>query len=600
MSIGDIAISKEDFDGFDWTEVPASLEKKACSHYYPAYFELARAANEAGHNKLNGIYVILGGLASLLLQPDERNQPFTPLAVLHTGRSAILDDFSNDQINVLSQLIEHIQDCELRARIADVVWVRKRDYKAAEAAIGAYLESAQRLEDPQEWTYSEERIRRALKLAVSLGRKNKHFPAVIQVIKEILSKYNGEDPLWFTPKLMQLLIEFREGDLAENVGYCEHAARHSEGQGNWRRARDFWESKAALHDLLKQDQEQKQAKLMAAETHVKEAEHFLASVPPNYINASYNLKSAAEAIKRIGGQNERLEQVYAQLLEVQKISGQNLQEFSQTVDLSKEANETIEKVRGKDFSDALISLATCARSPRVGELKSFVDELVKAAPLASILSQNLIDEQGRVIGRRPPMMFGDADEMAKAVRDEMFRHAITFQGMYVVGVIEPGRRQITSEHHFGINDFSFLVLNNPFIPPGREAIFAQGFYEGLSGNFVVAVHLLMPQLENSLRYLLSQAGVITSMLTDDEIQEDYMLGKLLYTDELKAILGEDIVFDLQGLLVEKFGSNLRNRLSHGMLDYSSMHSYQFIYFWWLMLRLCVVPTLPTTEPKVNS
>lgn len=46
------------------------------------------------------------------------------------------------------------------------------------------------------------------------------------------------------------------------------------------------------------------------------------------------------------------------------------------------------------------------------------------------------------------------------------------------------------------------------------------------------------------------------------------------------------MFDLQGLLVERFGHNLRNRVAHGLIDYVPCYSYESEYLWWIVLRLC--------------
>ncbi|HLJ57865.1 MAG TPA: DUF4209 domain-containing protein [Chthonomonadaceae bacterium] len=110
---------------------------------------------------------------------------------------------------------------------------------------------------------------------------------------------------------------------------------------------------------------------------------------------------------------------------------------------------------------------------------------------------------------------------------------------------------------------------------------------------MVAVHLLIPQIEDSFRYLLPRMRVITSALGDDGIQDDYNLNRLLTTAEyagpLSETFGEDMVFDLRGLLVERFGSNLRNDLAHGLMDFDSFYSFAACYFWWLALRLYALP-----------
>lgn len=56
-------------------------------------------------------------------------------------------------------------------------------------------------------------------------------------------------------------------------------------------------------------------------------------------------------------------------------------------------------------------------------------------------------------------------------------------------------------------------------------------------------------------------------------------------EELEAALGEDLIFDLQGLLVVQESVNLRNHLSHGLLG-DRAFGVSAIYFWWLCLRIC--------------
>jgi hypothetical protein len=149
--------------------------------------------------------------------------------------------------------------------------------------------------------------------------------------------------------------------------------------------------------------------------------------------------------------------------------------------------------------------------------------------------------------------------------------------------------QILFDHSPSLKDFLELSSNNPFVPPGREIIYARGLLAGLQGDFLEALHLLIPQIENSLRYLLNRQGVVTSGLDAEGIQEEYDLNVLLGMHELEQILGEDLVFDLQGTLISRFGSNFRNLMAHGLLEQQAFYSHPAIYIWWLLLRICCLP-----------
>ncbi|HRF97031.1 MAG TPA: DUF4209 domain-containing protein, partial [Aggregatilineales bacterium] len=64
------------------------------------------------------------------------------------------------------------------------------------------------------------------------------------------------------------------------------------------------------------------------------------------------------------------------------------------------------------------------------------------------------------------------------------------------------------------------------------------------------------------------------------------LDAILSEAKLEEVLGENVVFDLRCLLIEKLGSNYRNDFAHGLLSDDGFSSYTAIYLWWLVLHLC--------------
>jgi hypothetical protein len=223
-----------------------------------------------------------------------------------------------------------------------------------------------------------------------------------------------------------------------------------------------------------------------------------------------------------------------------------------------------------------------------------VTENAKQAPLSALMWAEVKDTTGRTVGRRPPVLLNGADLNAQAIEAEMFRSATWYHLLHAINWVEAARQQFCLEHNIRVQDLLPLVSNNPFVPSGREMIYARGFHAGLTGDTLVATHLLIPQMENSIRTLLIRQGYITSSLDKESIQDEFPLNKILhdYQDELVKMFGEDIVFDLRGLLVERFGSNLRNEGAHGLMDYEEFLTPQAVYLWWLALRLCCTMVLP--------
>ena len=165
----------------------------------------------------------------------------------------------------------------------------------------------------------------------------------------------------------------------------------------------------------------------------------------------------------------------------------------------------------------------------------------------------------------------------------------------VQGCIEPARLQILEEHAPTVRDFFGLVTDSPFVPIGREHLYARGLHAGLIGDFETATHFLIPQLEHSIRDLLSANGAIASGLNPDGIQHEFDLNKSLKETNtasiLLKVLGEDTLFNLRAVFVEPNGANLRNNMAHGLMDSNDFYTAAASFGWWLILRLCCVSAL---------
>ncbi|MEO8612022.1 MAG: DUF4209 domain-containing protein [Chloroflexota bacterium] len=259
------------------------------------------------------------------------------------------------------------------------------------------------------------------------------------------------------------------------------------------------------------------------------------------------------------------------------------------------------EIKDLPLREAILKLAVMCKSPLIDDLRSQIVDERGQFPIYFMFHSQQLDSRGRVVATRPGTLSLEDEDAESAVRAEMYRRAIWFQELYAQGVILPAIHQINLDHRIREQDLHEFVMHNPFVPPGHELIFARGLYAGLTGDFMVASALLVPQIENSLRYILDQHGVITSNLKSDGTQPDFLLGKLLFeVNELLQILGEDILFDLQGLLAHEFGSNLRNRFAHGMANAAEFLSLRAVYAWSLVLRLCSYPILASMETEKSE
>jgi Domain of unknown function (DUF4209) len=86
------------------------------------------------------------------------------------------------------------------------------------------------------------------------------------------------------------------------------------------------------------------------------------------------------------------------------------------------------------------------------------------------------------------------------------------------------------------------------------------------------------------------------------MQDEFDLNRIFYDywDDLVQMFGEDLAFDLRGLLIERFGSNLRNEGAHGLMGYAAFFSPQVTYVWWLTLRLCFMVLIESSPQEAQQ
>lgn len=582
MNLSDVSLSVENFALSGWERVINTCEKKKCNSYRMPFWRKAEEEKNLGNLANCAVFSILSAITSLHLNSESNDEAFHNLE--------IIDGIEDKHLDVLNDWAWEISDAELRSRIADVLWTKKRKYKMAQLAVDSYLKSAEILEHPQHWTSCVSRIERAVRLASKI---NYHLENVLKHIESVLDRYEGKDSLLLSAKLMELLQNSKNGDPKKYAALAERAAidKELEEQPSWHIVRNYWQIKARWHRIDKDEIQERLAWLNLSETYVKQAENAVSR--NNYVEASGHLDRAIQAFRRTSNTQERVEEIRTILREYQKKAVEQIQmsSFSESIDISKMVVLARDEVKDKSFLDAIFSLAKLGKSVSVSYLRQQVLEDNQKYVLKDLFPTVILNEKGQIQARQPSINSNDPKVKDAAIKADMQQHAKLHKSIHVQAYIEPARYQINLEHNVRLDDWSSIVLNSPFVPPNREIIFAKGFHAGLTGDFLTSSNLLIPQIEHSIRDILIRHSVITSHISDSGIENEYALTKTLYMPELQRILGDDITFDLQGLLVNKFGSNLRNLSCHGLVDYENFFSSDYIYLWWITLRLCCLPMM---------
>ena len=141
------------------------------------------------------------------------------------------------------------------------------------------------------------------------------------------------------------------------------------------------------------------------------------------------------------------------------------------------------------------------------------------------------------------------------------------RGSLYSSTINTARAVINAEHNVTAERLICLVSASPFVPPSQAFIFAQGFARWFGADNISAASILVPQFENSLRYVLTNAGEDVTTLKNDGTQEDRSITSLFENmrPALERVFGESIVFKIENLFLLRGGPTIRHVIAHGQL-----------------------------------
>lgn len=586
-------LTQFDLAKYPWQNVILTESKKECYAYWVAFNKVASLAKTKGDDLRNRVYSFLAVVASFHNQFDSKTNPYGSMWSGFEGKRSLRpDDLDEQDLDLLKAIVEDIEDPEYRARVADVLWVTRRDFKAAQVAVEAFVQSAERFKDGESWPPFVERLDRAAQIAAIRGFETQ-CSRVVETVENAINEFKDDIGTGLTClKLMDILLKLEEGDKASYAQLSENLARQFTSAGDWRFSQEYWRVAKTWHLRLKNDSEAQRCQLEAAECDVSNAEGIL-SQGGQSMSAAHWMSRGLEALRQAKASPDRIREVHAKLLEVQQSSTKEMGvvEFSEDqIPGMKEDRERTQEaaaamVANLSVEDALERFACVFRPTDFRALKKRDEEQAQEGFLSRFFGASMMDASGKVTDHMPGISPCE-EEDAEVTRKRLVQSARTVDwNIAVVWRIEPVRAQIIQEHPLRTGDLWYLVRDNPFIPPGHEGIYLKGIQAGFFGDWLVSMHLLVPQMESSIRFVLQQHGIITSKMSSEGIQEDFDLNKLLWMEEVEQIFGQNILFDLRGILIERFGCNLRNELAHGLMPEGAFYTAEAPYFWWLVLHL---------------
>lgn len=532
---------------------------------------------------------LLQQVFSFHFKPTQLMEPFGPMSVFDGKRSMIPSDLSDEQLDELQATLEGVTNPEYRARVGDVLWLRRKDPKAARIAVQAYLEAGKEIEHPENWTMSMERYERAVRLARQIDPKGKLPKLILEHLESRVVHYDGTDPLYFTCKALEYLAEFRSGNFPRLAEIAGRVAEKSRADGDFRRARSYYDVQAKHLKLAKVPDQAEAVRIAAARSFVEEAESreangefmaahsFWGDAIAAFRDRPSLRKEIPELQRRYSAAGEKLRD------EMQEVS-------SGEVDISKFVEESRAAVRDLPWEDAFFELVSFIPLIDPSELRKTTEEEIAEHPLQATITASIHDASGRKVGVRPSAFTDDRKQYEKAVTGFMERNASYRRHLAVHANIAPAMRQIIEDHDVDQGHFVAVLEDSALIPEERRELFYQAFEAGFRWDFSTALRILIPQVENALRFVLEQQGISPVNVDGDGVEEVWGIERVLYHPKTLETFGAAFVFELRSLLVNRLGPNLRNLFAHGALSPDGFRGETAFYLWWIILRLAAFPT----------
>lgn len=567
--------------------------------YSSTLFKASAASREKGDEGAAVALQLLSAACSLNLNPVNTREPFKPFAIFNGLRTAILGDFTKEHGKLFVELAPEIIDSELAARLADIAWLTARGINSANIAINNYIKSSLSSFCSKHWDERVDRLERAFRMAISI-RNDEATMSIKNIMINHVDQKNERFHFLAAKRILLILMDLKKEDfsiiaerallLANEIEKCERY----DFQYSFIDIADRAFTSAKLNDRAQE------ARLLGAEVLVKKAKE--ATRPGNIIAAAHYYQQAISALQKCkGGQKERIKSLQPEFSKVIKSTYPEMKIFSIPIDVSGFAQKAINAMHGKPLESALLSFAYLIGPIPLKTLQEQVLDQSKELGFQYTANKNVYNGDGRLVAIIPPLLGSEATKFNIALDAACFEHASFHHSVFVRGMILPARDEILKSHQIGKNVLFEILQHCAFIPLDRLSMWVKGILAGFDNDFDVALHLLIPQFEHALRKLLESKGeIVWRIEPDTQFHTEKSLNELLPMNAAKEFFGEDLHFELCGLLIERTGHNIRNECSHGLMSDHNFYSPLAIYLWWRLFHIVVHLSLAIAKDNIKE
>ncbi|NBI67901.1 DUF4209 domain-containing protein [Pseudoflavonifractor sp. 60] len=539
------------------------------------------------------ILSVLSGVLSMAYSESEKN--YSPMLTLSNGnRTFSMDDIQASDIETIEPVANEVSSIWIQAQLFDILWILSKNYQYGRYSVSAYLKWFEQAFNPNEWVECHQTICRALDISKQLGKTSQEYKQVRKMIDDAIHKMDGTDPLFLSINLIQLVYPDASNECVEKYLQVINKIVHqriTEGNENISLVEETFSVQRGLLKRLKRNAGIDESNLAQGDYYEKYADRLLER--NDELRAIVLLKKACSIYAKVD--RKKLLVVRAQIKALQQSTIGNMKSIPIEYDVNPLHEYISQLFSGLSLQETIVQLGRLVQFCEVEETARKVIEEQHEFIFKSMFSNAILNKHGQITEIIPPLDVENPRENPDLFHKHMVHFVSERRHLGESIALKFAYKFLRDAGPFSSTDLDFLVCDNPIIPDGREEIIKTGLYLGLSGELYSAMHILLPQMEHTIRNLVDLCGDTITFLKDDGTEEYKPLSQLFRSDKLHECYNDDIIFTFQSIMDERAGENLRNLNAHGLLDPNIGNSESAFYFLCLVIKFLSLYS-PDTHP----
>ncbi|XWO13465.1 DUF4209 domain-containing protein [Candidatus Hepatincola sp. Pdp] len=531
---------------------------------------------------------LLDCLLSMYIDKSDRTQSYKSCFCSLTHRSYNLNDLKKDEAILLFKNIDKINNTILKGRIYDIIWCSKllktdkdNNYASVTKAINNYLKHLQGiniLPDNQSIEI-ENTLFRCNNLILSLKQEHK---TIFDIAKKYI--FSGTENLLLNKECLSILYNFKFSNEEEKEKIAKQFKKNLQNHPNYEIIYD-----PLLEFYSAKSEEEKRKELHIERANLLEKKGDNEDLPALKVN---RYKEAINDWNHIPKSQPKIQELKDKIAIYQKdiILSMPTQAFK--IPLNDNFIKVIQnELLGKNFDVVIIKFAKLfitdiLKSKILSEKDGFVNSCVYKMGI------NIVESNYR--GKQIHTTKND-DERKRFFIMQNFRCICSMNSEYINIALS----YLHLEHNFNWLDiYSTFIHNNPNVPQQHTIVVAKGFYYFLKQDMIEASYLMIPIIEEILRYFISFYENI-SIINNKSGEEKEKIGIEWFIDKCLAhkIFEDDLAWFLKTTLTQKPNLNLRNDITHGLMHQHYAYSNYHICLLYLIFALVMQPYIVEYEKQ---